>query len=882
MSGTKDDNETSIWYTINGGPAKLLAASGGNSKNWSGVIKLSNGVSTLSVFAQKEKLIPSAAVILQPIYFLTAPTINASIVDGAFKMSGAKPKDTAIYYSINDGSYYQLTPVTDKDTWYADNIPMIPAGLSNYKISVMAIGTFKGPSGTDILISSPSASVGVPNPGATGAGNTTPGVLNTGTVLPAGTIPTTKVKPPAITKFSGTSLSSKSMTMSGTSDPNAMILVSVQGGNSAASVIADSGGNWSVNIPLAEGVNTINLMAEHDGVISSETTTTFDTTVKFAIDPNGLTGPSVLPWEDGVIHVGGTKTKGTSIWYSTNGGGFSELVPENADTSWGADIQLLPGDSNISIIAKKSLKIPGITITGDLLKLASPVQEIAAHVNLHAWVFHDSILDRYEDSQPPVLHVHFYGLLQAYATIGELIRHDEPGNPGYPSWLNTEISSNARNPTNGFYDFDRSIPAVVGISTYYFTVQSGNLAPALAEISLDCNVKNSKWVCAEVVGVNDPSPFVDAYKQPPSFVKLVTPASGTTTTPGAGTTTPSGSGTTPPASGSTTLTTAINPPAITNLSESSLSSDGMIINGTSEPNAKILAVLQGTDFATFVSADNAGHWAVKIPFTAGANTIIFQAELEGAVSSITTTTINVNATSVEAPTIDPSPSIPAAGSIIPTADGTVTVTGGKEAGTSIWYSINGGDLVELVSENTATQWGGTIQLSAGWSQLAFIARKVLTITGIAVSGGPVLLNSTPLNFYSFYSVKPPAPEVHYTGKAEVNADQGYSPDPLFRYAGRVDFWGMLPAHTTLFTYNEMTHEYVPLSVNDTSSDALFNVTLDTNTNGWQTFFFYSGIGYPAPNGSTTWIHNTTEYTMNCHFAPSGSSCTDGFEYRNPQ
>ena len=345
LNGTRAAS-TSIWYSLDQGTTYKQLVASGTATTWSGNITLPVGSSNISVIAKKTAVVSgvsttlsSASTSLTVAYaapVVLVPTLSAGTPTsaGLVTLSGTKTANTSIWYSLNGGAYTQLVATGTATTWNG-NITL-PVGSSN--ISVIAKKT--------AVVSGVSTTLSSAIVGCTIA-----------YAAPVVAVPTVTAGTPATTG---------GVALSGTKTANTSIWYSLNGGAYVQLVAAGTVTAWTGNITLALGSNTVSVIAKMTAVVSGVSTTLSSAAVNLPMLTYNVPVPTVsvgTPTSAGLATLSGTKTANTSIWYSLNGGTYTQLVAAGTATAWTGNITLAVGSNTISVITRATAVIFGVSTT---------------------------------------------------------------------------------------------------------------------------------------------------------------------------------------------------------------------------------------------------------------------------------------------------------------------------------------------------------------------------------------------------------------------------------------------------------------------------------------------------------------------------------------
>ena len=156
------------------------------------------------------------------------------------------------------------------------------------------------------------------------------------------------------------------------------------------------------------------------------------------------------------------------------------------------------------------------------------------------------------------------------------------------------------------------------------------------------------------------------------------------------------------------------------------------LSGTKAADTSIYYSLDGgVTYKQLVAPGNSTSWSGKITLPVGTSKVLIQARKTVIVSGVSkvlssetvSRKITYTAPKVAAPTVNATD---------PTAAGVVTLSGTKAAGTSIYYSLDGGvTYKQLVVPGDSTSWSGNITLPVGTSTVLIQARKTVTVSGVS-------------------------------------------------------------------------------------------------------------------------------------------------------
>ncbi len=356
---------------------------------------------------------------------------------------------------------------------------------------------------------------------------------------------------------------------------------------------------------------------------------------------------ATVPTSTGVITLKGKKVANTSIWYSLDQGAtYNQLVASGTGAYWSGNITLPVGSTTVSVIAKKSENVSGVSTL---------VSSEATNLTV------------------------------AYAAPVVLVPTLSAGTPtaaGVVTLSGTRAAS-----TSIWYSINGS--------AYKQLVAAGTATTWSGNITLPVGSSDVKIMA-----------------------KMATKVSGVSTTL---------------SSEAASLTVAYAAPvvAVPVISLGTPSAAGVVtLSGTRAANTSIWYSLNGGAYKQLVASGSATTWAGNITLTVGSNTVSVIAKTTTKVSGVSTT-LSSAAANLTVAYAAPVVATPAAKAGVPTAAGVATLSGTREANTSIWYSLNGGAYKQLVASGSATTWSGNITLPVGITSIDIIAKKTVSISGVS-------------------------------------------------------------------------------------------------------------------------------------------------------
>ncbi|MFH1800125.1 MAG: hypothetical protein ABH891_04670 [Candidatus Omnitrophota bacterium] len=229
LGGTKAPGQ-SLWISSNGGRSYTLFVAESTETPWSASVDLVDGTNDFRIVAADETLNPSAEVIVPTItysYTVPAPTVTppGTVSNHPWiVLNGTKAAEESIRISSNGGRFYtQLVPKTTATTWSAP--VKLVSGTNHFTILAQD------------RAGHPSAVVTIPP------------------ITYMMTAPL--VTPPLAT------VTTRTVTLSGSKAPGASIWISSDGGLSYTPLVTnDSSVTWSVLVGLVRGDNHFTVLAE--------------------------------------------------------------------------------------------------------------------------------------------------------------------------------------------------------------------------------------------------------------------------------------------------------------------------------------------------------------------------------------------------------------------------------------------------------------------------------------------------------------------------------------------------------------------------------------------------------------------------------------------
>jgi len=317
LTGTKTAN-TAIWISVNAAAAYEAVVNDALT-TWSATVSLVEGANAIVVTAKDGSLPPleSGPVNLNivkdttpptsPTVGVTTPTNQASQV-----ISGTREANSAVWISLNGGTAYQAVSLGASTSWSA-TVNLVEGSNSLSITAKDLVGNTSNPT--------------YPATTATIVRDSTPPALPTVNAVSSPTNVTTQA-------------------LSGTKDANSSIWV-----NGVQAVAANTNTTWSSSaFTLTEGANTF-LVTSKDA-LGNGTTAVSVTILLDTIAPTSPTVTVTSPTALASQLISGTRESNSAVWISINSGtAFLAAVLDPA-TAWSATVNLVEGTNTLSITAQ--------------------------------------------------------------------------------------------------------------------------------------------------------------------------------------------------------------------------------------------------------------------------------------------------------------------------------------------------------------------------------------------------------------------------------------------------------------------------------------------------------------------------------------------------